>query len=244
MWQLTSPSLLSRLFLAFNCLTIICLSIDVLFNTEFVKLPGFVDSCPPSNLESFQPLLFQLFFLSPFLTLLLWFPQCKSWSIWQCPRDPSGSIPIFFYLFYFHSSEYIILIVLFSSFLNLSSACLNTFLRTSSQDRGTGRYTLPPCTTKKRTTNLKTKNNQNCQKIKLYGSLTTKELKEETFIHTSRMGGDGQLGQRECMARWRLADEAGPHLHVDKPEGTTGEWDRLWNPGFQHGKRKLQNLWL
>ena len=48
-------------------------------------------------------------------------------------------------------------------------------LGTSGQDRGIGRHTLPPHTTKKRTTtHLKTKNNQNCQKIVLYGSLTTK----------------------------------------------------------------------
>ena len=34
--------------------------------------------------------------------------------------------------------------------------------------------------TQRRTrTNLKTKNNQNCQKIKLYGSLTNKELKKK-----------------------------------------------------------------
>ena len=42
---------------------------------------------------------------------------------------------------------------------------------------------MPPCTTKRRTTNLKTKNNQNCQKSKLYGSPTTKELKKK---HSSR----------------------------------------------------------
>ena len=34
---------------------------------------------------------------------------------------------------------------------------------TSGQDGGVSRYTLPPCTTKRRTTtNLKTKNNQDC----------------------------------------------------------------------------------
>ena len=51
---------------------------------------------------------------------------------------------------------------------------------TSHQDAGIGRHTLPPLTTKRRTTkNLKTKNNQNCQKIELYGSPTTKELKKK-----------------------------------------------------------------
>ena len=34
-----------------------------------------------------------------------------------------------------------------------------------------------------RTTNLKTKNNKNCQKIELYVSLTTKELKKK---HSSK----------------------------------------------------------
>ena len=38
---------------------------------------------------------------------------------------------------------------------------------------------MSPCTTKRRTTtNLKTKNTQNCQKIKLNGSLTMKDLKK------------------------------------------------------------------
>ena len=44
------------------------------------------------------------------------------------------------------------------------------------QDRSIGsRYALLPHITKRRTTNLKTKNNEKCQEIKLYGSLTTKE---------------------------------------------------------------------
>ena len=50
-----------------------------------------------------------------------------------------------------------------------------TKTKQSSQDGGVGRYTLPPCTTE-RTTNLKTKHHQNCGRIELYGSLTTKEL--------------------------------------------------------------------
>ena len=44
---------------------------------------------------------------------------------------------------------------------------------------------MPPCTTKRKTiTNLKTKNNQKCQKIELYGTLTTKLLKKK---HSSRL---------------------------------------------------------
>ena len=41
---------------------------------------------------------------------------------------------------------------------------------------------MPTRTTKRRTTtNLKTKNNQNCQKIELYGSLITKKLKKKHY---------------------------------------------------------------
>ena len=47
------------------------------------------------------------------------------------------------------------------------------------QDGGIGRHSWPPCTIIRRiTANLKTKNTQNCQKFKLYGSLTTKDLKK------------------------------------------------------------------
>ena len=54
---------------------------------------------------------------------------------------------------------------------------------------------MPPYTTKRRTTtNLKTKNNQNCQKIKLYGSMTTKELKKK---HSSRLVGEGDMVRQD-----------------------------------------------
>ena len=73
----------------------------------------------------------------------------------------------------------------------------NTYFKdtgASSQDGGIGRYAVPPCTTKRRTTtNLKTKSNQNCQKTKLYGSLTTKKLKKK---HLSRLVGGEETGSR------------------------------------------------
>ena len=58
--------------------------------------------------------------------------------------------------------------------------CRNRNILASGQDEGVGRY-VSRLTHKKRriTTNSKTKINQNCQKIKLYGSLTTKELKKK-----------------------------------------------------------------
>ena len=65
----------------------------------------------------------------------------------------------------------------------------------SSQDGGVDRYALLPRTTKRRiTTNLKTKRNQNCQKIKLYGNLITKELKKK---HPFRLVGGAETAGAE-----------------------------------------------
>ena len=68
-----------------------------------------------------------------------------------------------------------------------------------------------PQTTKRRTpTNLKTKNNQNCQKIELYGSLTTKELKKHSFrpvggAETGSQGGEDS--QQDGGWRTRVGEE-------------------------------------
>ena len=74
-------------------------------------------------------------------------------------------------------------------------------IQTFSQDGGVGRYTLPPHTTKRRTTtNLETKNNPTCQKIELYGSLTIRELKKK---HASRPVGDGGTVSRGREDSWQ-----------------------------------------
>ena len=53
---------------------------------------------------------------------------------------------------------------------------------------------MPPRTTKTRTTtNLKTKYNQNLQKIELYGSLITKKLKKK---HSSIPVGGAETGNQ------------------------------------------------
>ena len=78
--------------------------------------------------------------------------------------------------------------------------------------------------------------------------------KEETFIQTSRRGGDGQLGQRGLLPTqpdpetWRtgqavrlLADPAAPHSHIDKPGGTKGERNRL-QPRAPARGNKASNL--
>ena len=76
-------------------------------------------------------------------------------------------------------------------------------------------------------------------------------VKEETFIQNGWRGGDGQLGWRGRgkegagglgQARRRLAERVVLHLCADKPGGTTGERDRLRNPGFQYEEIKPQNL--
>ena len=60
---------------------------------------------------------------------------------------------------------------------------------------------MPPCTNKRRTTtNLKTKNNQNCQRFKLYRSLTTKELKKN---HSSRLVGGTEICSQGAEDLWQ-----------------------------------------
>ena len=115
---------------------------------------------------------------------------------------------------------------------------------TSGQDGGIGRHTVPPRTKKRTITNLKTKNNQNWQKIKLYLSPTTKELKEETFIQTARRGRDQQPGGEDSQQGgvWRTGLS---YIHVQtNQEEQLGSGDRPHNPGFQHGEIKPQSLWL
>ena len=66
---------------------------------------------------------------------------------------------------------------------------------------GVSKYTLPPHTTKRtRTTNLKTKNKQNCHKIELYESLTTKELKKK---YSSRLAGGTEMGSWGREDSWQ-----------------------------------------
>ena len=76
------------------------------------------------------------------------------------------------------------------------------------------------------TANLKTKCNQNCQKIELYGSPTTKELKRK---HLSRLVGGVETGS--WVERTQGKAVAGglvvKHLCADKPGGTPRERDRL-----------------
>ena len=59
--------------------------------------------------------------------------------------------------------------------------CALRVVPSSGQDGGVGRNPSLLHMTKRRiTTNLKSVNNQKCQKIKLHGTLTTKELKKQS----------------------------------------------------------------
>ena len=103
-------------------------------------------------------------------------------------------------------------------FLFLYKRCYQT----SGQDGGTGRYTVPPRITKRRaTTNSKTKHNQNWQKIELYGSPTTKELKKK---HSSRLVG---AAETDSSYHWR-GSESRQWLEEQGGQGG-GTWQgRLW----------------
>ena len=77
----------------------------------------------------------------------------------------------------------------------------------SGQDGGLGRNPSLPQTTKRRiTTNLKSINNQKCQKIKLYKTLTTKELKKKStrtirLVRTHSEAGQVGLAEQELGLR-------------------------------------------
>ena len=91
--------------------------------------------------------------------------------------------------------------------------------RISCQDGGIGRYTLPPCKTKRKTTtNLKTKNNQNWQKMELCGSLTTKELKKK---HSSRPVGGVEMGSRVERTRGKVVAGRPGKAETCRPGGPT-----------------------
>ena len=112
------------------------------------------------------------------------------------------------------------------------------------QDGGIGRYTLPPQTTKRRTTNLKTKNNQTCQKIELYGSLTTKELKKK---HLFRLVGEAERMHSKAAAGGPGGRGGGWRLHIcvqiNQEEKLGSETDHA-TQGSSMGKPKPQSLWL
>ena len=124
---------------------------------------------------------------------------------------------------------------------------LNTLVQTSSQDGGTGRYTASSHNQKDN--KFKNKKQPELTENQTVWKSDNQGVKEETFIQTSRRGGDGQPSGEDSQQgggwwnRW-LVEPAVPHLHTDKPGGTTGKRERPPNPGFQCREIKPQNHWL
>ena len=101
----------------------------------------------------------------------------------------------------------------------------------ATQDGGIGRYTVPPCTTKRRTTtNFETENNQNYQKIELYGSPTTKELKKR---HSSRL-----VGVAETNSWVREDSQQGGSLRTRAGNATV--WPSRWSYICEQKKQEEQ----
>ena len=113
----------------------------------------------------------------------------------------------------------------------------NLSTETSGQNGDVDRHTVPPGTTKRRTTaNFKTKNNQNCQKIKLYRSPTTKELKKK---HSSRLVGGVEMGSQGTEDLWQGSGRPSGRSHIclwiDWEEKLGSETDRA-TQGFSMGQ--------
>ena len=82
---------------------------------------------------------------------------------------------------------------------------------TSGQDGGIDRHTVPPPTTKRTTTNLNTKNNQNWQKIELgKWSLRTSDWKT-----CGGWGSTGRDSQPHRRVHWR--DPYSPRMYTNPP---------------------------
>ena len=102
----------------------------------------------------------------------------------------------------------------------------------SGQDGGVGRNPSLPRTTKRRiTTNLKSINNQKCQKIKLHGTPTTKEWKKESTRPTKLVRWvDGENPQESCrLCGWGCPNRKwDSELTVDYWWGLQGllQWEK------------------
>ena len=98
-----------------------------------------------------------------------------------------------------------------------------SWFTSSGQDGGVGRNPWLPHTTKKRiTTNLKTTNNQKCQKIKMHGTPTTKELKKQSTRPTKPVGGR-QTTQRTKRMQDKAAEHVGRAGWKDPRQGSWPE---------------------
>ena len=100
---------------------------------------------------------------------------------------------------------------------------------TSGQDGGIGRHVSPSHATTKRITTKSKNNSQNFQKIKLYGSLTTKDLKKP---QSSRWVGWAE------MQRWGREVRRGGAAQRGSGGGGMGKG----GPTFMCGGQKLGGI--
>ena len=78
----------------------------------------------------------------------------------------------------------------------MSYWCMKKKTLTSSQDGGISRYTLPPHTTKIKTTTILKQNITRTARKSNYMEVRQPRSTEEIFIQTGKRGGDGQPGWR------------------------------------------------
>ena len=93
----------------------------------------------------------------------------------------------------------------------------------------------------KETTNLKTKNKQNCQKSELYGNPTIKELKKK---HSSRSVGGAESGGEDVQqgGSW-WTGQSHICVWINREELLESKTDCATQDSSM-GKIKLQNLWV
>ena len=96
------------------------------------------------------------------------------------------------------------------------------------QDGDIGRHALPPHTTISRiTTNLKTKTNQNCQKIELYGSPTAKDLKKKCSSRKVGRAETGSCSREDTPCQWPCSGSyrnRKSHIHVWQTKTRRNTW--------------------
>ena len=128
---------------------------------------------------------------------------------------------------------------IFSQYISMLLHQTKKFLHTPCQDGGIGRYAFASWHNQKKGNNqFKNKKQPELAENWTIWKSGNKGVKEVTFIQTSRRGREGQPGWRGHIAKWQLEDWVVPHSGADKPGGTTREWDRPCNPGFQCQKNK------
>ena len=81
--------------------------------------------------------------------------------------------------------------------------------RTSGQEGGVGRHTVPPAQPKGGQQQFKNKKQPELTENRTVWKSDNQGDKEETFIQTSRRGGDGQLGWRGLATRWWIVEQGG-----------------------------------